>query len=411
VKIAAMRNGHFDFTDAEFVSEEFFEANRRRAGVQSKDILVSSTGIGSLGKVDIWNSEEPALATVDVNIIRADPDLCDPDVLAFVLRSHPVQSQIQRELTGSTNQIHIYGDQLASLRIPVIERGKSTSLVEAIRRTDAELSRARRAIRREGDVIDDVISAEFGYPLREHRERSRVRDFTETLSGVGRGYMLRSSAKFHHPDFELTEQFFSRTPHARVKALVAVPIRLGATASKGDFVEDGAAYYVHPGATKRESVIALEDCYQVIEEFYESGRRRFNLRMNDIVLNRAGEGTIGKSALWTSEVPALFSDFTMRLRLTEHVNPRFVWYFLRSVMFQAQIEREKRGMGNMTNIFPPEVERMLIVACDPARQNSIARAIDEELARLDALRAGIEAKRQEIDRLIDDAVRGAGAHS
>jgi hypothetical protein len=33
--------------------------------------------------------------------------------------------------------------------------------------------------------------------------------------------------------------------------------------------------------------------------------------------------------------------------------------------------------------------------------------IDEELARLDAMRTRIEAKRQEIDRLIDDAVRGA----
>ncbi|MGH8675571.1 MAG: hypothetical protein ACREVG_14820, partial [Burkholderiales bacterium] len=25
------------------------------------------------------------------------------------------------------------------------------------------------------------------------------------------------------------------------------------------------------------------------------------------------------------------------------------------IVFQAQIDREKRGMGNMTNIFPPEV--------------------------------------------------------
>ena len=50
---------------------------------------------------------------------------------------------------------------------------------------------------------------------------------------------------------------------------------------------------------------------------------------------------------------------------------------------------------------------MLVVACSRAQQGSIARTIDEELARLEALRAGIEAKRREIHRLIDDAVRGS----
>jgi hypothetical protein len=227
-----------------------------------------------------------------------------------------------------------------------------------------------------------------------------------SLAAAKSAATLRISARFHHPDFELTEQFFSRTPHIRVKSLVTVPVRLGATASKGDFVEDGAAYYVHPSATRHQGVIALDDCYQVTEEFYDLMGRRFGLKTNDIVLNRAGEGTIGKAGLWETEEPAVFSDFTMRLRPAEHVNSRFVWYFLRSVMFQAQVDREKRGMGNMTNIFPPEVERMLIVDCARARQESIAKTIDEELARLDALREGIESKRREIDRLIDEAVRG-----
>lgn len=52
---------------------------------------------------------------------------------------------------------------------------------------------------------------------------------------------------------------------------------------------------------------------------------------------------------------------------------------------------------------------MLIVECTRARQDSIAQAIDEELARLAALRDGIEAKRREIDRLIGEAIRSAVA--
>jgi hypothetical protein len=218
------------------------------------------------------------------------------------------------------------------------------------------------------------------------------------------GFTLRNSAKFHHPSFELTEQFFARSPHERVKAFVAIPIRLGATATKSDFVEGGAAYYVHPGATKRQEVIAIDDCHQITEEFYAATQRRFGLRRGDVVLNRAGEGTIGKSALWDSDEPAVASDFTMRIRFNDRINPRFAWFYFQSVMFQAQVAREKRGMGNMTNIFPPEVERMLIVSCKKPKQEALALDITAELKRRTDALASIESKRAEITKLIDEAI-------
>ena len=221
------------------------------------------------------------------------------------------------------------------------------------------------------------------------------------------GFTLRNSAKFHHPDFELTERFFARTPHERVKAFVAVPIRLGATATKGDLIEEGDAYYVHPGATKKQRAIALEDCHQVTQEFYDAHQRRFGLRPGDVLINRSGEGTIGKSGIWESDEPALASDFTMRVRFNGAINPRFAWFFFRSVMFQAQVEREKRGMGNMTNIFPSQVERMHVVTCARPRQNELAAQITTALAALDTHRAAIESKRKEIDALIDEAIAAA----
>ena len=92
------------------------------------------------------------------------------------------------------------------------------------------------------------------------------------------GFTLRNSARYHHPDFDLTEGFFARQKHEAVKAFVAIPIRLGSTAEKGDFVEDGAAYYVHPGGTKGQEAISLEDCHQVIEEFYKERPRRCGLK-------------------------------------------------------------------------------------------------------------------------------------
>jgi hypothetical protein len=129
-------------------------------------------------------------------------------------------------------------------------------------------------------------------------------------------FTLRNSSRFHHPDYDLVEEFFSRVPHEPLKRYISVPIRLGATANEGDFIEDGEVYYVHPGATRKQGPVNLEDCYRVSEEFGRADRKAA-LQRSDIILNRAGEGTIGKVGVFESDEPAVCSDFTMRIRLVK----------------------------------------------------------------------------------------------
>ncbi|MBI3800797.1 MAG: hypothetical protein HY268_27935 [Deltaproteobacteria bacterium] len=275
----------------------------------------------------------------------------------------------------------------------------------AVEKQENEINFALSRLREPESIINDILCDEFRYPLKEHQEQVQERHFVRGLGTMAAGFMLRNSAKCHHPDFELTERFFARTPHERLKAFVAVPIRLGTTATKGDLIEEGDAYYVHPGATKKQRAIALEDCHQITQGFYGANQRRFGLRRGDVVINRSGEA-LGKVAFFDSDEPAVASDFTMRVRFNARMNPRFAWFFFRSVMFQSQVLRELRG-SSVPNIFPPQVEQMLIAACDRDCQDALAQQIGDELQALDDRHASIESKRQEIDRLIDEAVSNA----
>jgi|GEM_PF-2544430 len=404
-KTGTLKNGYLDWSDAQSVSEEFYNATKFRAGLVKGDILISSTGVGSLGKIDYFDGSRQAMADGHISVFRAaSSGDYDSELLVYLLRSRVVQWQIEQGLTGATNQIDIYPPQLEQLRIPKLASSVRDKLLPQIRGIEKEISQARAQLRNNADVIDEILAQEFHYPLKDHKETARRHQYVGRLSAAAVGFELRNSAKFHHPDFNITKDFFAKTPHSKIKSFITVPIRLGATIKKTDFVEGGAAYYVHPGATKSQEVIRLEDCYQVSQEFYEDTARRFGLVKGDLVLNRAGEGTIGKSGLWDSDEPAIASDFTMRIRFNDEINRRFAWFFLQSVMFQAQVAREKRGMGNMTNIFPPEVERMLIVDCHRDRQDEIARAITKELAKLAAHRESIETKRQEVVALIEAAI-------
>lgn len=405
VKTGTLCNGELDWSEAQTVNETFFESVKRRAGLRCNDVLVSSTGVGSLGKIDIYNRDEPALADGHISIVRIHEELHEPGLLVHLMRHRIVQWQIEQGLTGATNQIDIYPEQVEALRLPRLADDVRRKLLARVTRIEGEIAVARAALRTPDDVINEILCVEYGYPLKEHQERAQERHFVRGLGTMAAGFTLRNSAKFHHPDFELTERFFVRTPHERLKAFVAVPVRLGVTVTKDDLLEEGDAYYIHPGATKKQRSIVLEDCHQITQEFYDANQRRFGLRRGDVVINRSGEA-LGKVAFFDSDEPAVASDFTMRVRFNARMNPRFAWFFFQSVMFQSQVLRELRG-SSVPNIFPPQVEQMLIAACDRDYQDALAQQIGDELQALDDRHASIESKRQEIDRLIDEAISNA----
>jgi hypothetical protein len=401
VKTGTLKNGWLDWEEAQSVSEDFFENMKRRAGLRRNDVLVSSTGVGSLGKVDIYERDEPALADGHISIVRINAENYEPALLIQLLRHRVVQWQIEQGLTGSTNQIDIYPNQIESLRVPRLDSDVRKKLLAKVTRIETEIANARAALRAPDDVIDEILCSEFNYPLAEHRERARIRHFTRTIGTMTAGFTLRNSAKFHHPDFELTEDFFARTPHCRIRNILARRPKLGAQISPSDFEDDSDQFYLTPAAIKsgRLNESALRS---ITDEFFQQHAWKLGLCRNDIILGASGEG-MGKVGIFDSDRDAIFSQFIMRLRFNSEMNPDFACYFMRSVMFQTQIEREKRGT-NIPNIFPTEVERMLVVNCVRQRQNELAARISTTLAALDIHRAAIESKRAEITKLIDEAI-------
>ena len=75
--------------------------------------------------------------------------------------------------------------------------------------------------------------------------------------------------------------------------------------------------------------------------------------------------------------------------------------------FRRKSPARRGGIGNMTNIFPPEVERMLVVTCKTSQQDALVREITAELDHRTNALASIESKRAEITKLIDNAIRAS----
>lgn len=396
-----MRTGEVDLFEAKHLDDEFVAARVPTYDVRNGDILITTAAEGTIGKVALYRYDTPAVFSNFVARIRLS-DLHNPLFLTYLLKSPLFQLQVEREKAGMGNLTNIYPYQLAELRLPgvaLVEQNRTAARIEEVEaRINARLSGLLKPI----DAINEILCDAFHYPLAEHKARERETKFNRRLSDFGHALTLRGSSRFHHPDGALLDSFFAQTPHEPLKNFIAVPIRLGATLTQGDLDEDGEAYYVHPSAVRYQGHIDVQECLRVPLSFYESNKRRNALKSGDVIVNRSGEAA-GKVAFFDAEEPCLFSDFTMRVRLSPRMSPVFAWYYFRSVMFQQQVNREKRGMS-LPNIFPTQVARLLVPKASREMQDDLAQTTTAALKALQNDRDAIEAGRAEINSLIEAAL-------
>lgn len=93
------------------------------------DILVNSTGTGTLGRVGRWHSGT-AFADSHVSILKADPGQIGPTVLAYLLFNR--EADIEGMATGSTGQTELSPSRLGELVIEYPDSASSSELEELL---------------------------------------------------------------------------------------------------------------------------------------------------------------------------------------------------------------------------------------------------------------------------------------
>jgi len=116
VKTANIQANEIDLTEKSYVSEAFFDSNAR-GQIKKDDILISSTGMGSIGKVALFDSDEKAFADNHISIVRVNQSLIAPLFLALFLRTERGLLQIERQITGSTGQTELYPSNIERIQI------------------------------------------------------------------------------------------------------------------------------------------------------------------------------------------------------------------------------------------------------------------------------------------------------
>ncbi|MEU9647356.1 restriction endonuclease subunit S [Streptomyces sp. NPDC048110] len=104
------------------------------------DVLVNSTGVGTLGRVARWTSDEAATVDSHITIVRFDEAQVDPVCAGFAMLR--VQPEIEAMGEGSTGQTELRRTQLGELEISLPSKERQRELRSKLDSLEARADQA-----------------------------------------------------------------------------------------------------------------------------------------------------------------------------------------------------------------------------------------------------------------------------
>ena len=127
----------------------------RQVALSPGDVLISSIGMGSIGKISLVVDGTALVTVPEVTVIRDGGNATE--WLFGYLASEEGQRQIDREVTGGTGQQHLLKSKVEGLAIPTLQPQLGSRLAEAVRQAYSAEERARNAYAEAEGMVECVV--------------------------------------------------------------------------------------------------------------------------------------------------------------------------------------------------------------------------------------------------------------
>jgi type I restriction enzyme S subunit len=153
-----IRNGQLRKVDIKFHSREKTYSQEKE--LRKDDILVNSTGVGTLGRVARFSSEdEKILADSHVTIVRPDVEKVFPLYLFYVLRLN--EATIVELGAGSTGQTELSRTALGSLQIPIPSQSIQKYVADTLAFIDEKIDTNETLSKTLEDIAQTIFKSWF----------------------------------------------------------------------------------------------------------------------------------------------------------------------------------------------------------------------------------------------------------
>jgi type I restriction enzyme S subunit len=323
----------------------------------------------------------------------------NPIYLYYLITSSKFLSDLGKLESGKTHR-RVNPVDLLKIRIPLISKEKQDQIVKKIQIIEQVIKTLKSTIIPAQEIINKVFARKFGFDLASFEELKHQSHFYLDLSNVALSKDLRSAVKFNSNKYDfLKESIFKKSTFREVINLSNTT--LGRQITPNFIIEESDYYYINANSLK--NFVFDETVLTPIDVKFFDKNKHLQVEQNDILLVASGEGSIGKSAIFNSELYCITSQFVMKIGLKKNVNVQYIHYYMQSIFFQLTVEKFKKGMGNMTNIFVSQLKDFPILLSE--NQQKIVDEIKIKLDKQEAIKKAITEERNKIDEIIENSIR------
>lgn len=126
---------NFDFSEQYFAPENYVLDQRK---LEEEDILINSTGVGTAGRVNLFNLKGDYIVDSHVTIVRLKKDKVLPKFVLYSL-SHIGFSALEKMAEGQSGQIELSPETINNIKIPLPEISTQKKILDIINSTEDKL--------------------------------------------------------------------------------------------------------------------------------------------------------------------------------------------------------------------------------------------------------------------------------
>jgi type I restriction enzyme S subunit len=158
---AANQNGGLDWSRTRLHSFDG-DVTKLKGHLKSEDVLINSTGTGTLGRVGFFTSAPdglPCMADSHITVVRTKSDELHARFTYYWLDSRPFQDYVYAALAvGATNQIELNRESLGDAPVPVPPLDEQRRIADFL---DAETARMEKLTSRRNKQMEAIAELEL----------------------------------------------------------------------------------------------------------------------------------------------------------------------------------------------------------------------------------------------------------
>ncbi len=334
IKTIDMKNRYIDYENVMRTSVEFYE-NNPEGHLNKDDIIIASIGVGSVGKVDIFDIDEKAIFDgVNLNILRINTKKYNPHFLVRFLRSDLGQKQIEKILQGSTGMIYLSPDGIKNILIPDISKIKQENILHNCLKIEKEANVLEKKVKEEYKKINNIIYSELGIVFSQGSEYDF---FFRPFDDIDN----RIDFLYNNPKYDLLNDYKNKSkyPFIKLKELVNFLIESRNPLKQPD------KYFCYVDIGNIDTTFGEINPIEMMGKDATSSRMRRIIHKDDIIISTTRPTRNAISLVPDKLDGQICSTGFAVMKCKEGIDKEYLFYLLRTDLIKIQFEKLCSGSG------------------------------------------------------------------